>query len=364
MAQPDPPLARLIDRVEEARAHRAPVDIRGGGTKAFYGGPRRGEPLDVTGLAGISSYEPTELVVTARAGTLLSDLEAALDEHGQCLPFEPPRFSSGGTVGGMVAAGLSGPARASVGAVRDHVLGVTLLNGRGEVLTFGGQVAKNVAGYDVSRLIVGSLGILGVICEASLKVLPINRATATLSFEWDESHALDKLNQWASQPLPINASAWHAGRLHVRLAGAGAAVSAACAKLDGNVVAPDVAVAWWSSLRDQSDEFFSPGENNLSRGECLWRLSVPTTAAPIQLPGRQFIEWNGAQRWWRTRAETRDVRAAALLAGGHATMMRCADKSNGVFTPVSDVLMRIHLGLKHAFDPANVFNPGRLYADL
>jgi FAD/FMN-containing dehydrogenase len=364
MDQLDPPLARLIDQVEHACSHRVPVDIRGGGTKVFYGGPPRGEPLEVTELAGISSYEPTELVVTARAGTLLSELEAALGEHGQCLPFEPPRFSSGGTVGGMVAAGLSGPARASVGAVRDHVLGITLLNGRGEVLTFGGQVAKNVAGYDVSRLVVGSLGILGVICEASLKVLPINRATATLSFEWDENRALKNLNQWASQPLPINASAWHEGRLHVRLAGAGAAVSAACGKLGGTVVAPDVAMSWWLSLRDQSGEFFSLGEDNLSRGECLWRLSVPTTAAPVKLPGRQFIEWNGAQRWWRTTAETRDVRAAALLAGGHATLMRGADKSNGVFTPVSDVLMRVHHGLKHAFDPACVFNPGRLYADL
>jgi glycolate oxidase FAD binding subunit len=364
MAELDPPLARLIDQVDQARSHRVPLDIRGGGTKVFYGGPPRGEPLDVTGLAGISSYEPTELVVTARAGTLLSDLEAALDEHGQCLPFEPPRFSSGGTVGGMVAAGLSGPARANLGAVRDHVLGVTLLNGRSEVLTFGGQVAKNVAGYDVSRLVVGSLGILGVICEASLKVLPINRATATLCFEWDEIRALEKLNQWASEPLPINASAWHEGRLQVRLAGAGAAVRAACDKLDGTVVAPDAAKSWWLSLRDQSEEFFSLSDDSLSRGECLWRLSVPATAAPVRLPGRQFIEWNGAQRWWRTIAETREVRAAAALAGGHATLLRGADKSNGVFTPVSDVLMRIHHGLKHAFDPACVFNPGRLYADL
>jgi glycolate oxidase FAD binding subunit len=224
----DAELMRLIDQVEYARSHRSPLDIRGGGTKAFYGGMPRGEPLDVTGLAGISSYEPTELVVTVRGGTLLSDLEAALGAQGQCLPFEPPRYSSGGTVGGMVAAGLSGPARANVGAVRDHVLGVTLLNGRAEVLTFGGQVAKNVAGYDVSRLVVGSLGILGVICEASLKVLPVNRASATLRFDWDERRALEKLKLWASQPLPINASAWHEGQLHVRLAGAAAAVSAAC----------------------------------------------------------------------------------------------------------------------------------------
>jgi FAD/FMN-containing dehydrogenase len=364
MDQRDPALARVIDQVDHARSHQAPVDIRGGGTKVFYGGPPKGEPLDVTGLSGISSYEPTELVVTVRAGTRLSELEAALEEHGQCLPFEPPRFAPGGTVGGMVAAGLSGPARANVGTVRDHVLGLTLLNGRGEVLTFGGQVAKNVAGYDVSRLIVGSLGILGVICEVSLKVLPIHRATATLRFDWDENRTLDQLAIWASQPLPVTASAWHEGRLHVRLAGASAAVSAACGKLGGAAVAPDAAQTWWSSLRDQTDDFFSLSEANLARGECLWRLSVPATAAPVKLPGRQIIEWHGAERWWRTAADHRQVRAAAERAGGHATLIRGADKSGGVFAPVSDVLMRIHRGLKHAFDPACVFNPGRFYPEL
>jgi glycolate oxidase FAD binding subunit len=360
----DSELTRLIEQVDHARAHQRPLDIRGGGTKAFYGGVPRGDALDVTGLAGISSYEPSELVVTVRGGTRLSDLEAALSAQGQCLAFEPPRFSSGGTVGGMVAAGLSGPARASVGAVRDHVLGVTLLNGRGEVLTFGGQVAKNVAGYDVSRLVVGSLGILGIICEVSLKVLPVNRATATLRFDWDERRALEKLNVWASQPLPINATAWREGQLYVRLAGAAAAVSAACDKLGGTPLGADEAMTWWLSVRDQTDAFFSFGETTAAPGESLWRLSVPATTAPLDLPGRQFIEWNGAQRWWRTCALTREVRAAAARAGGHATLMRGADRSNGVFSPVSDVLMRIHRGLKQAFDPACVFNPGRLYAEL
>jgi glycolate oxidase FAD binding subunit len=360
----DPALERVIEQVDHARSHQAPVDIRGGRTKVFYGGPPKGEPLDVTGLSGISSYEPTELVVTVRAGTRLCELEAALEEHGQCLPFEPPRFAPGGTVGGMVAAGLSGPARANVGTVRDHVLGVTLLNGRGEVLTFGGQVAKNVAGYDVSRLIVGSLGILGIICEVSLKVLPIHRATATVRFDWDENRALEQLAAWASKPLPVTASAWHDGRLHVRLGGAVAAVNAACGKLGGTAVDPDTAKTWWSGLRDQTEDFFSLSEADLARGECLWRLSVPATAAPVQLPGRQIIEWHGAERWWRTVAGPRQVRAAAALAGGHATLIRGADKSTGVFTPVGEVLMRIHKGLKQAFDPACVFNPGRFYPDL
>jgi glycolate oxidase FAD binding subunit len=364
MDSQDPALARLIDRVAAARADHSALDIRGGGTKIFYGEPPRGEALDVTGMTGISSYEPTELVVTARAGTRLAELEALLEQQGQCLPFEPPRFADGGTVGGMVAAGLSGPARAAVGSVRDHVLGVTLLNGLGEVLTFGGQVAKNVAGYDVSRLMAGSLGVLGVICEVSLKVLPISRAGATLSFDWSEGQALEQLQRWASQPLPVNASAWHDGRLHLRLSGAAAAVAAACGKLGGTVQDSGAAASWWSSLRDQSAAFFLLDPAALSRGERLWRLSVPATAVPVKLPGRQLIEWHGAERWWRTPADAAEVRSAAQLAGGHATLMRSGLKAAAVFTPLSDVLMRIHRGLKQAFDPARVFNPGRLYAEL
>jgi glycolate oxidase FAD binding subunit len=360
----DPVLERLIDQVLLAGARKAPVDIRGGGTKAFYGEPATGEPLEVTGLAGISCYEPTELVVTVRAGTPLCLLEAALEERGQCLPFEPPRFSPGGTVGGMVAAGLSGPARASAGSVRDHLLGVTLLNGRGEVLTFGGQVAKNVAGYDVSRLMAGSWGILGVICEVSLKVMPSSRAAATLRFERDEYRALEQLKVWASQPLPMNASAWRDGRLYVRLAGAIAAVDAACGRLGGTVLGAEEAMTWWSSLRDQTQAFFSLDDGELARGERLWRLSVPRGTAPVELSGAQLIEWHGALRWWRTAAPAKDVRTAAARAGGHATLIRSADKSGGVFTPLSDVLMRVHQGLKRAFDPAGVFNPGRMYAEL
>jgi glycolate oxidase FAD binding subunit len=360
----DPALARLIDQVDGARAHRQPLDIRGGGTKIFYGGVPMGEPLDMTGLAGITSYEPTELVVTARAGTRLSDLEAMLEENGQCLPFEPPRFSAGGTLGGMVAAGLSGPARASVGSVRDHVLGVTLLNGGSEVLTFGGQVTKNVAGYDVSRLMVGSLGILGAICEVSLKVLPVSVATETLRFDWNESRALQELRHWASQPLPINASAWHAGRLHLRLAGARAAVAAACGKLGGDQVPAAEAKDWWTGVRDQREEYFLIDAASLTRGESLWRLSVPAITGPVDLPGRQFIEWNGAQRWWKTAAPAAQVREAAARAGGHATLMRGTDKSQGVFAPLTEVLMRVHHGLKQTFDPARLFNPGRLYAGL
>jgi glycolate dehydrogenase FAD-binding subunit len=364
MSAQDPMLARIIDQVDGARAREAPLEIRGGGSKWFLGETAPGEPLDVTCLTGITSYEPTELVVTVRAGTRLADLEAALQEHGQCLPFEPPRFAAGGTVGGMVAAGLSGPARATSGSVRDHVLGVTLLNGRGEILTFGGQVAKNVAGYDVSRLMAGSLGILGVICEVSLKVLPISTATATLCFDCDSGEALAKFREWSSQPLAISATAWHEGLLHVRLAGAGAAVASACTRLGGTQLAPQQAESWWMNVRDHSHAFFALDSADVARGESLWRLSVPATAPPLELSGLQFIEWGGAERWCKTSAAAGQVRRAAAGLGGHATLIRGADKSCGVFAPLSDVSMRIHRGLKQAFDPLRIFNRGRMYAGL
>src|ERR1700761_6231847 len=306
----DAALSQLVDRVREASSRAVPLEIRGAGTKRFYGETPVGAPCAVTDLAGITSYEPTELVVTARAGTRLADLEEALQERDQCLPFEPPRFGPGGTVGGMVASGLSGPARANVGSVRDHVLGITLLNGRGEILTFGGQVTKNVAGYDVSRLLVGSLGILGIICEVSLKVLPISVSTETLSFDWGEAQALEHLCRWRGQPLPISASAWHAGRLYLRLAGASAAVTAACARLGGERLAQPEATAWWLSVRDHSAKFFSLDEADMARGESLWRLSVPAVAKQLPLEGLQFIEWGGAQRWCRTvepAAKVRDI---------------------------------------------------------
>ena len=377
MQTTDAALRRLIEQVRAAHDAQTALEIRGAGSKAFYGGPPCGELLDLRPLAGISSHEPSELVVTVRAGTPLLELEAALAEHGQCLPFEPPRFASasaagqgaGGTVGGMVAAGLAGPARASVGSVRDYVLGVTMLNGRGELLTFGGQVIKNVAGYDVSRVLAGSLGVLGVICEVSLKVLPKPPACRTLLFEGTQEEALKRLNRWAAQPLPLNASAWHHGRLHLRLAGAQAAVDAACQKLGGTELAPAVADVWWDGLRDQRQRFFELDDAALADGECLWRLSVPSTTPELSLPpsiapGEWLVEWGGAQRWWRGQAPAQCLRELAASAEGHATLYRAADKSAGVFTPLSAPLLRLHRQMKQAFDPAGIFNPGRLYADL
>jgi glycolate oxidase FAD binding subunit len=357
----DPPLARLTDQVLTARAAKGRLDIRGGGTKAFYGEPTRGEPLDVTPLAGISSYEPSELVVTARAGTPLAELEAALAAQGQCLPFEPPRFGPQSTVGGMVAAGLAGPSRATVGGVRDYVLGASLLNGKGELLHFGGTVMKNVAGYDVSRLLAGSMGVLGVICEVSLKVLPQPVATATLRFELDQAAALVRLNQWGGQPLPLSASAWWDGMLVLRLAGARAAVDSACAALGGEAIEPGLADRFWAGLRDQGDEFFVGALKAVQGGATLWRLSVPQTAPVLALSGEQLVEWGGAQRWLCTSTPAAQLREAAAAVGGHATLYRGEDKTAGVFAPLSEALERIQRQLKAAFDPDGVFNPGRLY---
>lgn len=360
----DAALARLVDQVQTARAAGGHFRIVGGASKDFYGNALQGEPLHVRPLAGISSYEPTELVVTVRAGTPLTELEAALAECGQHLAFEPPRLGAQSTVGGMVAAGLAGPARAGAGSLRDHLLGATLLNGKGEVLSFGGQVMKNVAGYDVSRVLAGSMGVLGVICEVSLKVLPLPVATATLRYECDQASALQRLNAWGGQPLPLSASAWWDGLLVVRLAGARAAVEAAAVELGGEPIEPGLAAHFWQGLRDQRDEFFLSAAKAVAGGAALWRLGLPQTAAPIVLPGEQLVEWGGAQRWLCTPAPASVVRDAASAARGHATLFRGNDKSAGCFQPLSAPLARFHRELKKAFDPDRVFNRGRLYPEL
>jgi glycolate oxidase FAD binding subunit len=372
----DGPLQDLIHRVQDAQARGAALRIRGHGSKDFYGEPPQGELLDTTGLRGISSYEPTELVVTARAGTPLAELEAALREKGQCLPFEPPRFGgdgAAGTVGGMVAAGLAGPSRAAVGSVRDHVLGLSLLNGRGEVLSFGGQVMKNVAGYDVSRLMAGALGTLGVVLEVSLKVLPIAPATATLKFDLDQAAALAQLNAWGREPLPINASCWYRGQLWLRLRGAAAAVRSAAvdlaSRLGGAAVDEAAADALWLGLRDHRHDYFARAASAVQGGASLWRLSLPGTAPALVLPGATLVEWGGAQRWLLieknfTSASPAHIRDAVAKAGGHAVLFRAIDKSPGAFAPLPAPLARIHRELKKSFDPAAVFNPGRLYPGL
>lgn len=349
-------LQQFRDRILAAGAGKTALCLRGGGSKDWYGQAPQGTLLDTRAYCGIVAYDPTELVITARCGTPLAEIEAALAQQNQMLAFEPPQFGPDSTIGGVVACGLSGPRRAAVGALRDFVLGTVLMDGKGEVLQFGGQVMKNVAGYDVSRLLAGSMGTLGLILEVSLKVLPQPFAESTLRFAISQGDAIRRLNEWGALPLPISASAWQDGVLTLRLSGAQAAVDAARTRMGGDEL-PD-ADAFWNSLRNQTHEFFSARE-----GSALWRLSVPSVTPPIVLPGAQLIEWGGAQRWLDTDADAATIRAAAEQAGGHASLFRGGDKQAGVFHPLAPAIAKIHRNLKHAFDPLNIFNPGRMYAD-
>lgn len=357
----DQALTQLCETVRAAAKAQTPLIIRAGGTKDFYGNESSGAILDPRSVAGIVDYEPTELVITARAGTSLAELEQLVTENGQMLAFEPPHFGVNATLGGCIAAGLAGPRRVSFGpthgGVRDFVLGAKLIDGRGELLSFGGTVMKNVAGYDVSRLLAGSMGILGVIAEVSIKVLPRPMTHHTLCFELTETAAVYKLNEWAGRPLPLSASVWHDGGLYLRLAGASAAVSAASHQLGGEEIDNHQADAFWVSIREQTHPFFA--------GDApLWRVSVPSTAPVLSIHEPQLIEWNGALRWLRTRRSAEQVRECAKQAGGHATLFRGGDRTTGAFTPLTAPLAAIHRRLKAQFDPVNIFNRGRLYPDL
>ena len=344
-------LQQLRDRVRAAAADRTVLRIRAGGTKDFYGNASDGAQLDPRGLAGIIDYEPTELVVTVRTGTPLAELESELSARNQMLAFEPPHFGAGATVGGAMAAGLAGPRRVAAGAVRDFVLGARLIDGRGELLTFGGRVMKNVAGYDMARVLAGSLGTLGVIADVSLKLLPKPIAECTLRFDMDEATAIQRLNEWGGKPLPISGSAWVDGALYLRLSGANAAVASARSRLGG---APVDEPKWWTDLREHHHTFFS-----ISGNETLWRLAVPPTTPPLAL-GPTLIEWNGGQRWLRGRLDAKQVRAAAAAVRGHATRFRGGDPRVPAFHPLEPVLARLNQRLKAEFDPSGIFNPGRL----
>ncbi len=348
------------EAVLDAAEQRRPLRIVGCGSKDFYGGLPSGAPLFTGEYRGIVAYEPSELFITARCGTPLAEIEAVLAEKGQMLAFEPPHFHGGATIGGCVAAGLSGPRRASAGAVRDFVLGARLLDGKGGLLAFGGQVMKNVAGYDVSRLLAGSMGILGLIAEVTLKVVPRPVAETTLALQVSQQDALALMNRWGGQPLPISASCWQDNLLTLRLSGAAAAVSAACRSIGGAEIAD--AAAHWRGLRDHRAAFFAA-----QGGDALWRLSLPSTTPALALPGTQLVEWGGALRWTWGDAAAKEIRGLAEAAGGHATLFRASEAARqavGAFQPLPPALAALHRNLKRAFDPHGVFNPGRLYPDI
>jgi glycolate oxidase FAD binding subunit len=405
-------LSELRERVITAHRERRPLQLRGAGTKDFYGETlpgeapqgarlpseilpggsiptetcggetlpaetRAGELLDLRSYRGIVDYEPSELVITARCGTPLSEIESALNDRGQFLAFEPPAFKGDPTIGGVIAAGLAGPRRMYAGAARDFVLGVTLLDARGEILRFGGQVMKNVAGFDVSRLLCGSLGILGVLTQVSLKVLPQPRAEETLRFEMPARQAVEAFNRWSGQPLPLSGAAWCKGVAWVRLSGAASAVRAAHERLGGERVDSTAASQWWNALRHHTHPIFE----NVT----VWRLSVPDTTPPLELPGDPLIDWGGALRWYAigkdSAGEARDAhdratntrtaeprppraREVAVAVGGTALCWHGQAAAGGRFHPLPSTSATLNRRLKAQFDPHGIFNPGRLIAGL
>ena len=347
----DPLISELSERIRQAAVHKRALRIRGGGTKDFYAYKLEGEPFAVSAYRGVVDYEPSELVMTARAGTPLAEIEDALAAAGQMLACEPPHFGPQATLGGCVAAGFSGPRRAYAGSVRDFVLGIRVLNSAGEDLRFGGQVMKNVAGFDLSRLMTGSFGTLGVILEVSLKVLPQPEEESTLRFLMDEAKAIETMNRWATQPLPISATCHAAGALTVRLSGSRLGVAAARNGIGGELV-PE-GQAFWRAVREQTlDAFRGP----------LWRLSIKSTTPPLALPGKQVIEWNGSLRWVAGDAPAQQMFETARRAGGHATRFRV-----GTGAPIMHLepsVLEVHRRLKAALDPNGIFGPHRLHPDF
>lgn len=343
------------ERIAAARATHRPLRLRGGGTKDFYGEALEGEILQLSSWRGIVHYEPSELVLTARCGTPLDEIETTLAAHGQFLAFEPPSFGSTTTIGGVIAAGLSGPRRAFAGAARDFVLGTRLLNVHGELLRFGGEVMKNVAGFDVSRLLCGSLGILGILTEVSLKVLPRPRAEETLRLELPADSAIERFNRWAATPLPLSGAAWWQGCAWVRLSGAAPAVQAACAQLGGERLGATEAQAFWDALRHCRLPPF--------RHKQLWRVSLPSTADLLAVPGELLLDWGGALRWHADPPPEVPIRELTQRAGGTALLWQ-GSAGQSRFHPLAPPVRHLHERLKAQFDPHGIFNPGRLLAGL
>lgn len=343
--------AELVSRVRDHAAAGQPLRIEAGGSKAFLGERMQADipVLDLKPHQGVIAYEPKELVLRARAGTRLDELREMLSREGQMLGFEPPEFDGSATLGGTVAAGLSGPRRPWTGAVRDFVLGAGLITGTGEHLEFGGQVMKNVAGFDVSRLVCGAMGTLGIITDISVKVLPLPPVEATLMQQLDPAQAHRRMLALSNQSLPVSAVCYVGGRLYVRLSGSEAGVRVAIEKIGGEALETEV----WRDLANLK-------LGALQTAKRLWRLSLPKTSTAL-LEQSCVIDWAGALRWLADPPQ--DPRQ--LLDAGHATLFRAPDEDvTSRFTPLAGMVLRLHHNLKQTFDPAGIINPGRLYRDL
>lgn len=346
---------QLQAQITDAIDANKPLNIVGGNSKSFLGNSSKAERLEMQSHTGILSYEPSELVMTVRAGTSLEEIEETLSKNDQMLPFEPPHYGPGATIGGTIACNLSGPRRAYAGAARDFVLGTKIINGKAEVLSFGGEVMKNVAGYDVSRLMAGAMGTLGVMLEVSFKVLPRFKTEKTLVLEMGESEAITTMNQWAGQPIPLSATAYIDGQLHMRLSGTEKTLQSMHQQLGGEVL-PD-AETFWQNLREHQLPV-------LKSANTVWRISVPQITAPFELDGEQIIEWGGGLRWLIGDVDSTQIRKAVGNLGGHATLFKGDNVDQEVFHPLSDGLATIHRNLKLAFDPHRIFNPERMFLNL
>jgi glycolate oxidase FAD binding subunit len=375
----NPMIEAFREQILNAASNKTQLSIEGGGTKSWYGNPNSHAKLDTRTYSGILEYQPEELVITACAGTPLKEIVATLKEKNQVLAFEPPHFGEHATFGGAIAAGLAGPGRISVGNFRDFVLGSRILDGKGQTLSFGGQVMKNVAGYDVSRLMPGSMGTLSLLLEASVKVLPRPAATATLRCHISQEKALRTLNEWAGQPLPLSASCWignatSEGQLTIRLAGAAAAIKAAIPLMSSLVntseVDPQSAEAFWNELREHQVPLFE----NIAADQTLYRLALPAACGPLTIPGADnaiVLEWHGQQRWIKAPGDEVTFNLIKQLVsshGGHATRFKQGASVNPAFQRFtllseqthSKALELVQERLRSAFDPAGVFATKRL----
>ena len=344
----------LKQQIEQAFTSCTPLKICGGNSKMFYGRKIQGDSIDVTPHRGITNYEPTELVITARAGTPLSEIENALSKQGQMLGFEPPHFAETTTLGGTIACNFSGPRRPYRGAARDYVLGSTIINGKGEQLHFGGEVMKNVAGYDVSRLMCGSLGTLGLLLDVSIKVVPKPEAECTVVLECNAQNAIEKMHQWKRQSLPLSASSYLDGNLYVRLASNEASIRSAHQTMGGEIFEDS---SYWQQINEQQHSFF---DTELP----IWRLSLASNSAPLHLEGDTLYDWGGALRWLRSDESADKVRHTVESLGGHAILFKNNVHHIEPFHELSTGIHAMHRQLKRAFDPANILNPGRMYADI
>ena len=346
--------SEITREIKDARKKRLPLEIKAGGTKHFYGRQIQGKPLVLSRHTGITEYEPSELYITARSGTPLREIEQVIVRQKQILPCEPPHFGSTATLGGMVATGLCGPRRAHAGAVRDCILGTEIINGKGEYLRFGGKVMKNVAGYDVSRLICGALGTLGAIMSVTLRLIPEPTCEHTIALTLSSREAIRKMNEWANTPLPVTAT-FHDGKdLYIRLSGSLSTVETSAKHIGGEPV--DWNDVFWTNVKEQAHEFF------LTKLP-IWRVAVPPNTEPLDISGTCVMEWNGALRWYTTDVKSEHIRAEVERAGGHACLFRNGDAQHP-FHPLSQASFTIHQKLKQAFDPAGILNPGKMYAQL